>query len=168
MDTKTREAHFSFSSSGWYGPVTGQPGVCVRIAVIPCCSTAEITSTLSGHEIERLMTRLCSLPFVIAPEEAGRNAFAKLLRRWAVLSLRSFQGANLHWLRRSGHSGHWSFLHWREQPVFSQAVVCLEVLCLFWWCCALGKLFCRTTSLNCPGKEIERKQQFTKEQTKEQ
>lgn len=30
-----------------------------------------------------------------------------------------------------------------------------------------GKLFCRTTSLNCPGKEIERKQQFMKDQTKE-
>lgn len=86
-----RAESFSLLSSGWYRPVTGHPGVCVRIAIIPCCSTAEITSTLSGHEIERLMTRLCSLRFVIAPEEGGRNAFAKLFRERDVLSLRSFK-----------------------------------------------------------------------------
>lgn len=136
-DAKTRAANFSFSSSGWYGPVTGHPGVCIHIAVIPCCSTAEITSTLSGHEMERLMTRLCSLPFVIAPEEAGINAFAKLLRRWAVVSLRSFQRANLHRLRRSGHFGHRRFLPSQKRIVFSQAVVCLGVMCPFWRCCAV-------------------------------
>lgn len=47
-------------SSWWYKAVTGRPGVCARIAVIPGCSTAEITNALSSHERERLMTRLCS------------------------------------------------------------------------------------------------------------
>lgn len=40
------------------------------------------------------MTRLCSLRFAIAPEEGGRNAFAKLFRERAVLSLRSFKLAD--------------------------------------------------------------------------
>lgn len=56
------------------------------------------------------MTRLCSLPFVVAPEEAGRNAFAKLLSARAVFSLRSFQPAASHWLRRSGHFASWRSL----------------------------------------------------------
>lgn len=79
------------------------------------------------------MTRLCSLPFVIAPEEAGRNAFAKLLRRGAVLSLRSFPRANLYWLRRSGHFGSWTFLRWRQRPVFSRAPLCASGSLVSFW-----------------------------------
>lgn len=55
-------------SSGWYRAVTGHPGVSAHIAVIPCCSTAEITSTFSDYGKERPMTRLSSSPFVISTD----------------------------------------------------------------------------------------------------
>lgn len=41
---------FSFLSSGWWRAATGHPGVCAHIAVIPCCSTAEISSTQQSWE----------------------------------------------------------------------------------------------------------------------
>ena len=44
----------------WCRAAAGRPGVCLRIAVIPRCSAAEITNAPSSHEKERLMTRLCS------------------------------------------------------------------------------------------------------------
>lgn len=64
IETRASEVEFVFCPSCHQddiGAATGHPGVCAHIAVIPLRSTAEITSTLSGHGKERLMTRIYSL-----------------------------------------------------------------------------------------------------------